>query len=277
MRIALAQIASSEVPAENLELVRDYARRAAEAGADLVVFPEATMASFRTRSVDVAEPLDGEWAAGVRDAAREAGIAVVVGMFTPGGPRPDDPNKARARNTLLVADAAGEQVASYDKIHLFDAWDFVESRHVEPGDVPVLVDLGGVTIGLATCYDVRFPELFKHLAAEGAQVILVPASWANGERKAEMWRGLCVARALDSTTFVVAVGQADPASAAFSVKPGSPTGIGHSVVVGPLGEVLVEAGAAPELVVVDLDPDAVGEARKQLPVIDGTRFSITVP
>ncbi len=277
MRIALAQVVAGTDPTANLGLVRTHATRAVDAGAELVVFPEAMMASFATRSADVAEPLDGPWVHGVRQLAHGLGIAIVAGMFTPGGPHPDEPGRRRARNTLVVVDAAGELVATYDKIHPFDAWGFVESRHVEPGDAPTLVTLGGVCFGLATCYDVRFPELFKHLAHAGAEVVLVPASWANGPGKAEQWRALCVARALDTTCFIVAPGQADPATVGVEVRPGSPTGVGHSVVVSPLGEVLAEGGASPELLVVDIDTAGLEDARARLPVLATSRFTISPP
>lgn len=281
MRIALAQVVAGTVPVDNLALVRERAERAADAGAELVAFPEAMMASFATRSADIAEPLDGPWAHGVRQVAHDLGIAVVAGMFTPGAPREPGEDgtggRRRARNTLLVVDHAGGIAATYDKIHLFDAWGFVESRHVEPGDAPVLVTLGGVRFGLATCYDVRFPELFKHLAHSGAEVILVPASWANGPGKAAQWRALCVARAMDSTCWIIAPGQGDPATVGVEVGPGSPTGVGHSVVVSPLGDVLVEAGDGPELLVVDLDPSSLREARERLPVLAGSRLSISAP
>ena len=281
MRVALAQVLAGTDPSDNFALVRDRAAQAADAGAALVVFPEATMASFARRSAEVAEPLDGPWAEGVRGVARELGIAIVAGMFTPGSPAAGDgegtPGRRRARNTLLVVARAGDLAATYDKIHLFDAWGFVESRHVEPGDQPVLVVLDGVRFGLATCYDIRFPELFKHLAHAGAEAILVPASWANGPGKVDQWRALCVARALDSTCFIVAPGQADPADAGVEVRQGSPTGVGHSVVVSPLGEVLVEAGAGPELLVVDLDTSALPAARGRLPVLAGSRLTISAP
>lgn len=270
MRIALAQILSSTDPDANLRLISEYSQRAKDAGAELVVFPEATMATFATRSADVAQPVDGPWARGVQDIARSQGISIVVGMFTPGA-------DARVRNTLLVVDANGEQVATYDKIHLYDAWGFRESRHIEPGDDPVLVTLGGVTFGLATCYDVRFPELFKHLANAGAQAILVPASWANGPGKAEQFRALVLARALDSTCFILATGQADPATQGVEVKKGSPTGIGHSIAHGPLGDVLAEAGAEAALLVVDIDPGILSDSRERLPVLATSRFAISAP
>ena len=153
MRIAVVQLCSSEVPSENLALMR--ASMPDAAGADLVVFPGATMASFSTRSADVAEPLDGPFAQGVRALASEFGTTIAVGMFTPG---PD----GRPLNTCFVTGPAGE--ASYDKLHLFDAWGFVESDVMTPGRAPVLIDIAGVKVGLAICFDLRFPELFKHYA-----------------------------------------------------------------------------------------------------------------
>lgn len=278
MRIALAQIASGVDPDGNLALIREHAARAADAGVRLLVFPEAAMASFATRSADVAQPLDGPWADGVREAASRHGLTVVAGMFTPAAASvgADGKRRSRARNTLLVTGAGVD--AHYDKLHLYDAWGFVESQHVEAGDTVVAVDVDGVRVGLTTCYDVRFPELFKYHASHGAEVIVVPASWANGPGKVEQWRALCVARALDSTCFIAAAAQADPATVpGREVRAGSPTGVGHSLVVGPLGRVLAEAGAGPELLVADLDVASLADARAQLPVLATSRFAIVAP
>jgi len=277
LRIAVAQVCAAEDPLENLALVREYVARAKGQGAELVVFPEATMASFTRRSVEVAEPVDGPWANAIQDIAREHGIAVIVGMFTPGTAHPDQTQRRRSRNTLLFVDAVGEVVAKYDKIHLFDAWGFVESIHVEPGHDPVVAQLASTRIGLAICYDIRFPEMSKFLAGQGAQVIVIPASWANGPGKSDQWRALCIARAMDSTCFVVGAGQADPASVAQQVRPGAPTGVGHSLVVNPLGEVVAEAGEAPELLVVDVDVAEVADARMRVPVLASARFGIVRP
>ncbi len=270
MRVAVAQISSWVDPDENLALVAEHAWRAADAGADLVVFPEATMASFMARSRDVAQSLDGPWANEVRRIAAEASIVIVVGMFTV-----DAAAEQRPRNTLFVTGPGVE--ASYDKIHMYDAWGFVESKHIEPGHNPVTVEVAGMTFGLATCYEVRFPELFKHYAERGAHGVIVGASWAGGPSKIDQWRSLCVARALDSTCYVIAAGQADPITVGRNVKLGSPTGVGHSVVVDPLARVLAEAGEAPEMLVADLHVDVVSDARAQLPVLATSRFAIEPP
>lgn len=272
MRLAVAQILSTTDPIANLAIVEEHAARARASGAEFVVFPEATMASFARRSRDVAEPPDGPWATEIATLASDIGITIAAGLFTrsdAGAPT------ARVRNTLLVTGAGVHAV--YDKMHLFDALGFAESEHIEAGDTPVRVHVAGMTLGLALCYDVRFPELFKYHAQHGAQAVLVPASWQGGPGKVEQWRALCVARALDSTCYVIAAGQADPASAGLTVRPGSPTGVGHSVVVDPFGRVLAEAGAGPELLVVDLDPAVVDAARSRLPVLANARFTITAP
>lgn len=258
MRIALAQVISSSNPASNLELIRDYAEQAKAAGAGLVVFPEAAMCAFGNPLESVAEPLDGPWASSVRTLAADLGITIVAGMFTPG-------SGGRVRNTLLVTGPGTE--TSYDKIHLFDAFGFAESDAVDGGEAPVTFSHGGLTFGLATCYDVRFPALFTANARAGADVNIVCASWGAGPGKTEQWDLLVRARALDSTTYVLACGQGDPASLGRAQTGTAPTGVGHSAVISPLGETLASLGEAPGLAVFDLDPAVPAQVRERLPVL----------
>jgi predicted amidohydrolase len=263
VRVALAQILSGPDPEENAALIAESARDAKALGAQLVVFPEASMRRFGEPLASVAEPTDGPWATRIRELAAELGVAIVVGMFSPAAL-----GENRVRNTLIATD--GAQLCAYDKIHLFDALGFVESRTVEAGDRLVLFDMGTTKVGLTTCYDVRFPWLYQELARSGARLSIVSASWGAGHRKLDQWRVLTAARALDSTSFVLACGQADPLAAQRSQKPQSsdaPTGIGFSRVVSPFGEVLKEAGAGPELLIVDLDLGLVDQARAALPVL----------
>jgi predicted amidohydrolase len=262
VRIALAQIAATADPAENLDLVADGAERAAAAGATLVVFPEATMCAFGRSLRPIAEPLSGPWAQEVRAIAADAGLTVVVGMFTPAG-------DGRVHNTLLATGGGVEE--SYDKIHLFDAFGFAESRTVAAGTKPVTIVVGGVTVGLATCYDLRFPGLFQTLASGGAEVIVVPASWGAGPGKREQWDLLVRARALDSTAFVAASDQADPTTVGREAGK-APTGIGASAVVGPLGSIQEQLGAEPGVLVSELDLEAVEQARAAVPVLANRRF-----
>ncbi|MFJ4467087.1 carbon-nitrogen hydrolase family protein [Streptomyces sp. NPDC089424] len=263
MRIALSQITTGPDPERNLTVVREQARRAAESGARLVAFPEATMACFGTPLAALAEPLDGPWATGVRDIAEETGLVVVAGMFSPA---PD----GRVTNTLLATGAGVE--ASYDKIHLYDAFGFAESDTVAPGSEVVTLDVDGVRVGLATCYDVRFPELFRAHADAGAVVSLLPASWGAGPGKRDQWELLTRARALDATLWLAAVDQADPAAAGTPTTSKAPTGIGCSAVIGPDGTVRGRLQEGPGLLVADLDPREVSSVRGAVPVLDNRRL-----
>jgi predicted amidohydrolase len=259
MRVAVAQILSGTDPTDNLQLVRDYTGRAAEAGATLVVFPEATMCRFGVPLAPIAEPVDGPWADGVRAIAADAGITVVAGMFTPA----DD---GRVANTLL-AEGPGtpnRPDTHYDKIHLYDAFGFTESKTVAPGRGPVVITVDGVEVGLTICYDIRFPELFTTLARRGAQLIVVSASWAAGPGKLEQWTLLARARALDCTSYIVAAGQADPGEPLAS---SAPTGVGGSLLVSPFGDVVASAGADPQLLVADLALEQVAKARETIAVL----------
>jgi predicted amidohydrolase len=267
MRVALCQIQSSDSPAENLAVIRDEVALAAGRGADLVVFPEAAMARFGTSLRRLAEPVDGPWATAVSTLATQHSVTVVAGMFTPSE---DD----RVRNTLLVTGPDG--ASSYDKIHLYDAFGFHESATVSPGHEPVLVTVNGVRVGLATCYDVRFPELFVDLAQQGATVIVVPASWGSGPGKAEQWQLLVRARALDCVSWIVGAGQAHPPASGLDWGDG-PYGIGHSLVAAPDGSVAGALGAAPDQLVVDIDPDLAGRLRESIPVLDNRAYRASAP
>jgi deaminated glutathione amidase len=256
MRVALAQIRSGTDPAANLGLVEEHTQQAAEAGASLVLFPEATMCRFGVPLDQIAEPFDGPWATAVRGIAARAGIVVVAGMFVPS--EDDD----RVTNTLI---ATGPGVdARYDKIHLYDAFGFTESKTVAPGREPVVITVDGVTVGLTLCYDIRFPELYVELADRGAELITAHASWGTGPGKLEQWTLLARARAIDTNSVVAAVGQAYPGDEIAKL---GPTGVGGSVVASALGEVLCSAGGEPQLMVCDIDLDAARKARETVAVM----------
>jgi len=220
-----------------------------------VLFPEATMCRFGVPLAPIAEPLDGSWASAVRAIAERAGVVVVAGMFVPA----DD---GRVTNTLI---ATGPGVdTNYDKIYLYDAFGFAESKTVAPGHEPVTITVDGIVVGLTLCYDIRFPELYVELAQRGAQLITVHASWGTGPGKLEQWTLLARARAIDTTGIVAAVGQAYPGDEIAAV---GPTGVGGSVVATALGEVQASAGAEPQLLITDIDLDAAQKARETIAVL----------
>ncbi|WAL68498.1 carbon-nitrogen hydrolase family protein [Amycolatopsis cynarae] len=265
MRVALCQFSAGDDPDANLAAIVEQAGKAAADGARLVVFPEAAMARFGGDLAAVAQPLDGPWASAIIDAARALGVVIVAGMFVPapGG---------RVANTLLVA-GAGKPL-HYDKIHLFDAFGYAESDTVAPGRAPLLAEVDGVTLGFATCYDVRFPELFVDLALRGAQVIVLPTSWGAGPGKLAQWETLVRARALDATTWLLAVDQAAPELPGAA---GAPLGIGHSMIVGPDGAEHGRLDERPGMLVADLDPGAVAEVRGTIPVLANRAYRLLPP
>jgi predicted amidohydrolase len=244
LRLALVQEASDVDPALNRDRLADLV----PADADLVVLPEAPGSDV---SAD-AEPVDGPFATELERVAQARRTTVVAGMFE----RSEDPD--RPFNTLL---ARGASRAAYRKIHLYDSFGYRESDRLSAGPTdPVLFELRGVTVGLMTCYDLRFPELARRLVDAGAELLVVPAAWVSGERKVDHWRTLVRARAIENTVYVAACGQ--PA----------PRYTGHSLVVDPLGDVLAEAGDGPALLRAEVDLDRLAEARRTNPSLANRRL-----
>ncbi|HEY1627191.1 MAG TPA: carbon-nitrogen hydrolase family protein [Streptosporangiaceae bacterium] len=265
MRIALCQIPVSSRPAVNLERVRLAMDNAREQGADLAVFPEATQVRFGSDLAAAAEPVaGGEFTAGLAAAAKDTGVALVAGVFepAPGG---------RVFNTAVAYGGTGELVASYRKLHLFDAFGQRESDTVAPGSAVVTCELGGLTVGLEICYDIRFPELSRALTLAGATILLVPASWASGLFKEEHWVTLVRARAIENTVWVAAVGQVpDPDEIAHRNLAGS----GRSMLVDPFGVVRTDLGPSPRVVVTEVDPGLVDEVRQSVPSLANRRTDV---
>ena len=197
MRIALCQIPVSPDPVVNLSRARAALREAGAGGAELAVFPEATLARFGSDLRAAAEPLDGPFCTGLSAACAAAGVAAVAGVFEPSA-------DGRVYNTAVAFSAAGDLVASYRKLHLFDALGQRESDLVAPGDDVVVTSLAGETVGLQICYDIRFPELTRALAIGGASLVTVSAAWQAGLFKEEHWVTLLRARAIENTVWIAA-------------------------------------------------------------------------
>ena len=264
MRIALCQIPVSSDPGVNLGRVRDALGEAAGGGADLAVFPEATLTRFGSDLRAAAEPLDGPFCAGLAEGAKATGVALVAGVFepAPGG---------RVYNTAVAVDRDGALVASYRKLHLFDALGQRESDLVAPGDDVVVTSLAGVTVGLQICYDIRFPELTRALAIGGASLVTVSAAWQAGLFKEEHWVTLLRARAIENTIWIAAVGQVPDAGA----KPTrAPTGVGRSMLIDPLGVVRCDLGPSAGVAVVNADMSLVETVRATLPSLANRRADL---
>jgi predicted amidohydrolase len=254
LRVTVWQHAADLDPAVNraaLDRVRDLAD-----GADLVVLPEAFARDFGEPGSDVApyaEPLDGPFGTALTELAEAHGVAVLAGMFE----RSEESD--RPFNTLVLAEPGRR--TTYRKIHLYDSFGFRESDTLAPGPIrPVTAVVGGFRVGLMTCYDLRFPELPRALAEEGMDVLVVPAAWVAGPGKVMQWQTLLRARAIENVCWVVAAAQ-----------PG-PRYCGHSMVVSPTGDVVVEAGDGEEVLAAALDLDAVRQARSVNPSLDNRRM-----
>ena len=208
MKIALLQIASGGNKMDNLAMITPLVRDAAAAGATLIVLPEGASQAFEQGRLDTqAEELDGPFATGLRTLADELRVTIVAGMFRPADTKTVNGKEFnRVYNTALIT--GGGAHTGYDKIHTYDAFNYKESDTVCPGAELVTFVHEGTTVGVATCFDIRFPEQFQQLAARGAQVVVVPTSWADGNSKVEQWRTLTAARALDAGVFIAAAGQA---------------------------------------------------------------------
>ena len=264
MQVALCQLPINSDKEVNLGRVRDALREAAAAGAELAVFPEATMIRFGRDLRAAAEPLDGPFCSGLQHAAAGTGVALVAGVFEPA---PD----GRVYNTAFACDANGEPVAAYRKIHLYDALGQRESELVAPGGEPVIVPLAGLRVGLLTCYDIRFPELSRALAAGGADLLVLPSAWATGLFKEEHWVTLVRARAIENTIWVAAAGQVpDPSDPA----PGVPTGVGRSMLVDPMGTVRMDLGPGPGVAAAPVDPALTARVRAVLPSLANRRDDV---
>ena len=223
-----------------------------QAGADLVVLPElwTTGAFAYERFAEEAEPLEGPTYEAMAKAASDAGVWLHAGSIPERDP--DGP----LYNTSLVFSPSGELAAAYRKIHRF-GFDKGEAVLMAAGSELMTVRLPDTILGLATCYDLRFPELFRGLVDAGAETLVLPAGWP--ERRRSHWTLLAQARAVENQSFVLACGTA-------GTHAGVPQA-GHSIVVDPWGEVLAEAGAGEEILTVEFDPGKVGVTREQFPAL----------
>ena len=232
---------------------------AAVAGSEITVFPEAAMRFFGPPEDDltaIAEPLDGPFVETLSDAARKHATFVVAGMIEKIEDAPD------VYNTVVVVSPAGEVVGSYRKLHLFDAFDVLESTRVRPGDRTVVLPIGEHTVGLMACYDIRFPELPRALVDQGADVILVPSAWRQGMLKEDHWRTLIKARAIENTVWMVGAAQV---GGVYS---------GSSMIVDPMGAVRVSLGEEPGVAVASVDRNRTAAVRATLPVLLHRRFDV---
>ncbi|WKX71430.1 carbon-nitrogen family hydrolase [Streptomyces sp. XD-27] len=270
MRASLIQIGVD--PDESVEnrRARAAALVRAQAGADLVVLPELwPVGAFAYESFATeAEPLDGPTAKAMSAAARDAGVWLHAGSIVERAASASGSAEREGPlfNTSLLFSPDGELARTYRKIHRF-GFDKGEAVMMGAGEEIATAVLPDTTIGLATCYDLRFPELFRLLVDAGAQLLVIPAGWPA--RRREHWTLLARARAVENQAYVLACGTA-----------GTHAGVeqaGHSIVVDPWGEVLAEAGPDEQVLDVELDLARVAKTREEFPALKDRLLGLPTP
>jgi predicted amidohydrolase len=267
MRAALIQMTGSDDPAANLALVSSYIRQAVAQGAEWVLTPEVTncISASRTRQIEVLETEAHDTTLPALTAlAAELGVWLLIGSLAI---KTDDPDGRFANRSYLV-DPFGEIVARYDKIHMFDVdvsdtETYRESAGYRPGTRAQLATTPWGVVGMTVCYDLRFPHLYRALGQGGASFLTVPSAFSPVTGAAH-WEALLRARAIETGCFVLAPAQTGqhPAS-----RGRSRATYGHSMIVAPWGEVVLDAGTQPGVFLYDLDPEAVAQARARVPSI----------
>jgi len=257
MKVAVGQFAVGKVWQENAQTCTELMAQAASAGAAMLVLPEALLArddNDPDLSVKSAQAANGEFLNLLLEESRKNTLTTILTLHV-------RTTAGRAANTLFVL-RGGEVIARYQKIHLYDAFNVQESRLVDAGkQVAPLIEVAGMKVGLLTCYDLRFPEMALSLALAGAEVLVLPAAWLRGAHKELHWSTLLIARALDTTCYVVASGECGNRN------------IGQSKVIDPLGVTIAGAAEAPALFFAELESQRITDVRAMLPVLQNRRFS----
>jgi predicted amidohydrolase len=258
LRVACVQLTSRDDKASNIEKTERLVARAAATGADVVVLPEKWNAIGDADTLHTnAEPLEGgESVEAMASWARAQGITLVGGSITE-----RREGREKLSNTSIVFDPDGDIVGLYRKIHMFDVevggLVYRESEAEEAGEEPVVVESESWPIGLSVCYDVRFPELYRILALEGAELVTVPAHFTLYTGK-DHWHVLLRARAIENQCYVAAAAQIG------ETRPGRPS-YGRSLIVDPWGIVIAEAPDEETVISAELDRAHLREIREKLP------------
>jgi deaminated glutathione amidase len=259
LTIAIAQLETTPDPLVNANKANIYAHQASEQGADMIVFPEMFMGQPTADRPPAVIAIDdgGAFLTALSALAVETGIYITAGCWesVPGGPL--------VHNTAYTVSPAGQTIAAYRKIHLFDALNMRESDTMIPGrTLPPVVNIAGIKVGFAICYDLRFPELFRYLALQGAQLIIIPSAWYQGPVKEEHWITLLRARAIENTLYVAGCNLVGPSFC------------GRSGIFDPFGIQVAAAGEEETLLVGSIHADRVEGVRRKLPSLRNRRTSI---
>lgn len=271
MQCALLQLTSSDDPTENLAVIRSMLDDAVNQGAQFILTPEVSncISVSRAHQQDVLHLPDNDpTLAALKEDAARLGIWLLIGSLAVKTGDPD----GRFANRCFLIDPTGLVHAEYDKIHMFDvdidaAETYRESSGYRPGKQAIVTQTPFASIGLSICYDMRFPQLFQALARGGAQILTVPAAFSPVTGAAH-WHSLLRARAIETGCFVLAPAQTGTHKSSTGKTRST---FGHSLVVSPWGEVLLDAGEKPGVYTFDLDMNSVNDARRRVPALTNAR------
>lgn len=264
LTLAAVQMNSGDRLENNLASAAQLIQMAAEGGADIVVLPENfSLMPTTTAQRHQAAARAGEVQEFLSSSARDSGVCLVAGST------PFPAADGRVTNTCLAFNRTGSLLGRYDKIHLFDVnvapgESYQESSYIMPGSEPVNVTVAGVTIGLTICYDLRFPELYRALGAQGAEMFTVPSAFTVATGTAH-WHSLLRARAIENLAWVIAPAQ-------VGSHPGGRATFGHSLIIDPWGEVLAEAASEPGVIVAPMERAKGARRRRTFPVLRHRRL-----
>lgn len=265
MRVALLQMCASDQPAQNTQTLVSAAQEAAAQGAELLCTPEVSncISQSRAHQFEVLSlEEEDQTLSALQDTARDTGLWIALGSVAVKTRDAD----GRFANRSFVIDPSGQIVARYDKMHMFDVTiseteTYRESAGYRPGRQAVLAEAGQAKLGLSICYDLRFPALFRALAKAGAEILLVPSAFAPATGQAH-WHTLLRARAIETGSWVIAAAQSGRHRASRGAERQT---YGHSLVVAPWGDVLLDAGTETGISVCDIDLEQVRMARSRIP------------
>ena len=257
MKVAAVQLKCSSEQSENFSRAASLIRAATQQGAELVVLPELFASLGRPSHMrEIAEPLDGPTLAWAQSTAQTSKCALIAGSFI-------ERDGDALFNTSIAVGTDGALLGSYRKIHLFDV-DIEGARSKESetfssGTEPVVVDINGLRVGLTICYDLRFPELFRAEADQGADIIVVPAAFTEATGR-DHWELLLRARAVENQTMIIAAAQ-------WGTSPDGIDRYGHSLIIDAWGRVLADADPDNDTVVVaEFDAELQADIRKRMPL-----------
>ena len=254
-KIAVVQFKASTDKKQNLKKIINYIQKAAQKNAELCAFPEFMMfytSSSQTPSklASLAESIKGDFVSSIATAAKENSIQVVGTFYEKSN------KKNRVYDTSFLINKSGKVVSTYRKIHLYDALGFKESNKMKAGSkiaVPTKTTVG--KLGMMICYDLRFPEMSRALTAAGSEILVVPSAWVKGDMKEEHWITINKTRAIENGCYVIAPDQVGNIYC------------GRSLVVDPLGKVLLDMKKRQGIGFVNISLDKVKETRKVLPLL----------